>query len=154
VEESGHEQVEFAVSAVLLLSVIFGMFAVCQLLYCYHYVAYVAREGTRYAAVRGSTWHGTLCAASTSLNCTASATNVATLISDITPLGFLASNLVVSTTWPGTTPTGAGCASTNGVNSPGCTVVVKVTYSYRYTVPFIPAVVLPLSSTSSLAISR
>jgi Flp pilus assembly protein TadG len=153
-DESGSEIVEFAVSSVLLFTVIFGIFAVCQTLYSDHYVAYMAREATRYALVRGSTFQGTACASSTTFNCAAAATDITAFVISVTPPGFQASNLTVSTTWPGTTPLGAGCASASGTNSPGCLVVVKVTYAYNYTIPFVPAVTVPLTSTSSMAISQ
>jgi Flp pilus assembly protein TadG len=153
-DESGSEQIEFALSSTLLLTVIFGILACCQTLYANHFVAHAAREATRYAMVRGSTWQGTTCASTTSFSCVASTNDVKNFVVSVTPLGFQASNLSVATSWPGTTPLGAGCASTNGNNSPGCIVVVKVTYTYDYVLPFVPHTSLAMISTSSFPISQ
>ncbi len=127
----------------------------CSLaLYSYHYCAQMAREATRYAAVRGSTWAGTACATTTTYACAATAANVASFVTSITPLGFSAGSLSVATTWPGTTATGLACTITNGTNSPGCIVNVKVTYAFSYQMPFMPQTPLTLSSTSNFIITQ
>jgi hypothetical protein len=58
----------------------------------------------------------------------------------------------VSTTWPGTTASGANCGS--GTNSPGCVVNVQVSYSFNFVLPFLPKNAMVLSSSSTVPISQ
>jgi Flp pilus assembly protein TadG len=153
-DQSGNELVEFALSMVIFFTVIFGIIDCSRALYADHYVAYVANEATRYAMVRGSSWQGTSCTTPSTFSCDATASNITNMVTSITPLGFVASNLSVTSTWPGTTPTGSACATTNGVNSPGCIVQVTVKYSFNFVLPFLPANTLNLQSTSAVAISK
>ena len=59
-EEHGSALVEFAVTVPLLIFLLFavlqGMFA----MYVYHYTAYAAQQGARFAMVRGHTASGTI----------------------------------------------------------------------------------------------
>ncbi len=153
-EESGSELVEFSFSAILLLTVIFGIAGCALALYAYHYCAQMAREATRYAAVRGATWTGIPCATTATYSCAATASNVASYVVSITPNGFSAANLSVVTTWPGTTATGAICSATHVNNSPGCIVSVQVSYAFSYAMPFLPQTPLNLSSTSRVTITE
>ena len=118
-------------------------------LYTYHYVAEVSRQATRYAAVRGASWTALLCPVSP-YQCMATSTDVTNYVKSVSPLGLTASNLTVTTTWPGTTPTGAMCSALSVNNSPGCMVNVKVSYSFSFVLPFLPTSALPMSSTSKL----
>jgi Flp pilus assembly protein TadG len=153
-DQSGSELVEFSLSAILLFTVIFGILDCSRALYVDHYVAYVANEATRYAMVRGSTWQGITCTTTSSFSCDATSSDITNMVTSITPLGFSASNLAVNSAWPGTTPAGTACATTNGVNSPGCVVQVTVSYSFNFVLPFLPKNTLNLKSTSAVAISR
>jgi Flp pilus assembly protein TadG len=153
-EECGSELVEFALCGSLLLTILFGLMGCSLALYSYHYCAQMAREATRYASVRGSTWTGTTCATTTTYACAATAANITSFVTSITPLGFTAANLSVATTWPGKTATGAVCNTANGTNSPGCIVTVKVTYTFSYSMPFMSQTPLTLSSTSNLIITQ
>src|ERR1700721_4697303 len=72
-EERGSALVEFAVTVPLLIFLLFavleGMFA----MYLYHYTAYAAQQGARFAMVRGHTASGTIatpCGTSTPPNFT------------------------------------------------------------------------------------
>jgi hypothetical protein len=62
--------------------------------------------------------------------------------------------LSVTTTWPGTELAGSvtTCSTTNGNNSPGCLVMVQVSYSFNYILPFLPSAALTLQSTSEVVI--
>ena len=137
-DESGGELIEYAVSATVLFMMIFGIMDLSRAMYTYHYVAIAARQATRYASVRGATWTSTLCLLSTQFQCAATSASVTSFVKSVTPLGFNASNLTVSTTWPGTTPTGTDCSLLNINNSPGCVVSVKVAYSFNFVLPFLP----------------
>jgi Flp pilus assembly protein TadG len=131
---------------------IFGIIDISRAMYSYHYVAIAARQATRYASVRGATWASTLCLLSAQFQCAATSSSVTTFVKSVTPLGFNASNLTVTTTWPGTTPTGADCSTANVNNSVGCVVSVKVAYSYNFILPFLPKNAMVLSSTSKVMI--
>jgi Flp pilus assembly protein TadG len=153
-EESGSELIEFSIASTLLLMTIFGILDCSRALYSYHYCAQVAREATRYASVRGSTWSGTSCATTSTYACAATSTDVTNYVKSITPFGFSASNLSVTTTWPGTTAKGTSCNLILIYNSPGCMVNVKVAYNFNYVLPFLPKTTLALSSTSKLMITQ
>jgi Flp pilus assembly protein TadG len=153
-DESGSELIEFSIASTLLLMTIFGILDCSRALYSYHYCAQVAREATRYASVRGATWTGTSCATPSTFSCAANSTDVTNYVKSITPFGFSASNLVVTTTWPGTNATGTSCNLLLIYNSPGCMVNVKVAYAYSYVLPFLPRTALALSSTSRLSITQ
>lgn len=46
-------------------------------------------------------------------------------------------NLLVTTTWPGTTATcSSGCSACSTTNSPGCMVKVQVNYTFTFLAPF------------------
>ena len=74
--ERGDSLIEFAVVAVVLFTCIFGIIDCSRALYAYHFASYAAREATRYAIVRGSTWGSATCASTSTFNCNASATNI------------------------------------------------------------------------------
>jgi Flp pilus assembly protein TadG len=153
--EEGGTLVEAALTLTLLMMVIFGIMDCSRALYADHYVRYTAEEAVRYAQVRGSTWNNTPCSTPTTMDCTATAANVQAQVASVMPAGIdSGSNLSVVTTWTGLTPTGAACSVTNGANSPGCMVQVKVSYSFNFVLPFLPANALVLSSTSASAITQ
>ena len=152
-DESGTGLIEFALSATVLLTVIFGILDCSRALYADHYVSEMAREATRYAMVRGSTW-ASGCATTASYSCMASTTNITNYVDSITPLGVSISHLTVTTTWPGTTATGAACVNTSGNNSPGCIVTSKLSYNFNFVLPFLPKGTVVLTSTSSVTIQQ
>jgi Flp pilus assembly protein TadG len=160
--DSGNSLVEFAFSLSVLLTTIFGILYCSLALYAHHFVANAAREATRYAMVRGSSWNGTSCATTSAVDCTANATNVQNFVDAIAPAGIAAGNLSVATSWPGTSPTGAECDTynmstgslTTGTNNPYCSVKVTVSYKFSFLIPLLPVNAVTLSSTSVSAISE
>ena len=54
--DRGGTLVETALSIAILLALVIGIMEVCLTIYSYHFISNAAREGTRYAIVRGSTW--------------------------------------------------------------------------------------------------
>src|SRR5580692_4059609 len=103
VGERGDEMIEFAIVAVVLFTCIFALLNCSLLLYTYHFAAYAAREATRYAMVRGSTWGSTSCASTSTFSCNATAANVVSYVQSIVPPGISSGTpLSVTTTWPGT----------------------------------------------------
>jgi Flp pilus assembly protein TadG len=153
--EEGGSLVEASATLTLLLMIIFGIMDCSRALYADHYVRYTAEEAVRYAQVRGSTWNNTPCSTPATLSCTATAANIQSQVASVMPAGIdSGTNLTVVTSWTGLTPTGAACSVTNGANSPGCMVQVKVSYSFNFVLPFLPANALVLSSTSASPITQ
>jgi Flp pilus assembly protein TadG len=156
-DESGQSLVEFALTASLVLMAMFGIIDCSRALYAYHFVSYAARDATRYAMVRGSTWGSSTCGSTAIFQCKASSANIQSFVQSITPLGIDSGTpLTVTTTWPGTGPSGAAgsCGTTAGNNSPGCMVAVKVSYSFNYVLPYLPSTTLALTSTSKVVIAQ
>ena len=153
--ECGNSLIEFAVVASLLFACIFGIIDCSRALYAYHFTSYAAREATRYAMVRGSTWGTATCSSVATYSCNASNANVQSYVQSIVPLGINSGKpLTVTTTWPGTKLTGSAstCNTANGNNSPGCLVQVQVSYSFNYFTPLLPTSTLVLKSTSEVMI--
>ena len=128
----GQTYAEFALIVPCFLLLLFGIIWLSLAVYTYNYVSYSAREGSRYAAVHGTD----------SKQPVTTAAAVTTFVKNDAP-GLNPSNLTVSTTW---TPT-----ATPG--NPGGTVQVQVQYQLQFSIPFMPHVTLPLTSTSKMTIS-
>jgi Flp pilus assembly protein TadG len=152
-EEHGSAMMEFALSAVVLLMVIFGIMDFSRAVYVYHFVSYSAQQGTRYAIVRGAHWGSTSCASTTTLACNATAANVQSYVQSLATKGITASKVTVTTTWPGTNLKGSstGCGT---ANSSGCLVKVKVSYSFSFILPFLPKSALGFTGTSEAVIQE
>jgi len=145
--EEGATVVELALSSAILLSLVFGILGMCLALYAYNYVSYVAREGTRYAMVRGSA-----CSASLP-GCpgVGAGVDVQSYINQLGFPGIIIQNLTVTTTWPSSGP---NCPPSGPCDSPGSLVQVQVNYQFPLQIPFIPATLLSLNSTSEMVISQ
>src|ERR1035438_2909452 len=132
-EEHGSALVEFAVTVPLLIFLLFavlqGMFA----MYLYHYTAWAAQEGARFAMVRGAT-----ASENVTSYCEAQNNDIQNYVQSLGAIN--SSNLTINTSktyiWPGTNPDGTttGCAP---INSKGCMVRVTATYSFNV-IPFLP----------------
>lgn len=134
--EHGSAIVETAFSITILLTMIMGIMTVSLGLYTYHYISDAAREGTRWAMVRGSACQGFASA------CPAAASDVSTYVKSLGFPGINASAMTVTTTWP------------SGNNNPGSPVKVTVEYNFSLTVPFLTARTLNLISSSQMIISQ
>ncbi len=159
-EERGSALVEFAMTAPLLIFLVFavlqGMFA----MYAYHFTAYAAQQGARFAVVRGATWSENItsyCGTSAPPNftmvydCEAQSSDIQNFVKG---LGAISpTNLTASTSWPGLTPDGTttGCTGTSKANSKGCLVKVTVNYTFNF-VPFLPFTGLKMSARSEKVI--
>jgi Flp pilus assembly protein TadG len=153
-DDQGSALVEFAFVLIVALTFMFGIMDFSRFLYTDHFLSGAAREGTRYAMVRGSSWGSTACVSTTTFSCNASAANVISYVQGLTPPGITASSLTVLPTWPGTAPTGAAtaCSTTKGSNSPGCLVQVQVSYPYKFLFPFLPKSTWTIASTSQMVV--
>jgi Flp pilus assembly protein TadG len=134
--EHGAELVEFALVFVALLMFLFGIMGFGHALYAYHFVSNAAREGTRYAMVRGS-----LCKPSGPA-CPAGQGDISDYIANNAPPGIDRSALKVSTTWQ------------NNRNDPGNWVKVQVTYVFPFIFPLLPRTGITMTSSSQMVISQ
>jgi len=163
-QERGSALVEFAVTVPLLIFLLFavlqGMFA----MYIYHYTAYAAQQGARFAMVRGYTASqniGTPCGTSAPPNftmvydCTAVSGDIQNYVQSLGAIN--PSNLTINTSnsyvWPGKNPDGTTTGCTTQSNSKGC--LVRVTANYTFDViPFLPFTALRMSATSEKVIAQ
>jgi Flp pilus assembly protein TadG len=141
--ERGASVLESALVVGVLLAVVLGIVEFGRFMYTYAYIAQIAREGARWAIVRGS--------GCTVLNaCGANSTQVANYVASLSEGVTNPANLTATATWPNT-----GCPPGSTGNAPGCPVVVKVTYQYGFTlIPFLASVPVTLSTQSQMVISQ
>jgi Flp pilus assembly protein TadG len=168
----GSTLVELNIVLTVLLVMMFGIMDFSRALYAYHFASHAAREATRYASVRGSTYSTACDPPTLASNCyaTAGATgSVSEYVQSIVPPGIYvnanatgpstAGYLAVTTTWPGTAGSGltsTACSTSNGkTNNPGCAVQVEVQYAYGFSLPFLNKLTaMQISSTSEFVISQ
>jgi Flp pilus assembly protein TadG len=149
--EEGAVIMETAMSMIILLTFMFGVMEAGFALYSYHFISEAAREGTRYAIVRGATW-GTACGTSyNSYDCTASLGNVQSYVTNLGFPGINPSNMTVTPVW--STYTGGSTCGTP-CNSAGNLVTVTVQYNFPLAVPFIPAHTYAMSSSAAMVIQQ
>jgi Flp pilus assembly protein TadG len=138
--ERGTNLVEYAIVLTLLLTTMFGLIDFGRALYAYHFVSNAAREGTRYAVVRGSSC--------TSPGCPASSNDIEDYLENAP--GIDHTQLSVTTTW---NPNGSpNCSVTS--NAPGCVVKVQVSYNFKFMLPFLPKSTVVMQSSSQMVISQ
>lgn len=139
-DDSGSELVEFAFSAVILLTLMFGIMDFSRAMYCYHYVTYAAQDGARYAMVRGADASSDGCSTTETFACDASSSDVQTYIKNQSFPLIDPNSLTVNTTWPGTTPgCTKNCTACSPANNQGCLVKVQVQYDFSFIMPFLPS---------------
>jgi Flp pilus assembly protein TadG len=138
---------EMAIAAVATLSLLFGIIYFGLALYTYGFVAQLAREGARWAIVRGST------------SCTNSGNQLAGCDATGTDIQSYVRSLSQGATNPSSisaNPTYSNCPSTaKGVqNAPGCTVTVQVRYPFQLSMGFMPSATITMSSSSAMVIAQ
>ncbi len=138
--EEGAELVEFAVSSLVLLVVLFGIIESCIVFYMWNTAAESAREASRWASVRGTDCNNPNI---TDGSCTAGVGASAAQIQAYAQSFPGAGNMNVSVEW--CSSSGANCGSETA--TPGNIVQVNVAYSFA-SVPFVSANALSVSSTS------
>ncbi len=145
--EQGSAMVEMALSLVILLTMLFGIMEMSLVLYAYHYISEAAREGTRYAIVRGESCMGFATA------CPASSADIQNYVQSLEYPGINPQQMTVTTAWSAY-PAGGTCVPSAGCNNPGNQVQVTVNYAYPLAIPFLPATTINMSSTSQMVISQ
>lgn len=141
--EEGSTLVEIALASSILFAMIFGVMQVALALYSYHYISNAAREGSRWAMVRGYTCTG----------CVASVADVQNYVKGIAFPGINPANTTVTVTYAGY-PAGVACSPSAACNNPGNQVTVVVKYNYSLAVPFVSTQALSFSSTSRMIIAH
>jgi Flp pilus assembly protein TadG len=152
--EGGDTIVEFGIAISLLLMLVFGIIDCSRALYTYHFVSCAAQQGARYAIVRGGDWPSS-CASASSYSCQASAANIETYVQSLASLGITAGNVVVTPTWPQQTVNGAttGCNTSATQANQGCLVKVQVSYTYHFSLPYVPTGGIAMTATSEQVIA-
>lgn len=153
--ERGSVLAEFAITSIVALTIIFAIIDFGRALYMTHLVSEGARMGARYAIVNATT------------ACPGGNPNPDPLLSYVSALTPLAGQnaLTVTTTCANTTlcanssstncSNASGCTSNaNPYNTRGCLVTVKVDYSFNFLVPLVSRLTLPMTSSSTMAISK
>ena len=123
--ERGSSLPETAMVMGALLALIFGIIDFGRATYTYSFVAQVARQGARWAIVRGSS-----CTALD--HCNASQNDIANYVQSLNQGVTKSSGFITTALW-GNCPPGS---SSN--NAPGCTVTVTVKYPFSFMLPFMP----------------
>jgi len=133
--ESGQAIVEIAIALPVIAAFTFTMIELCLAFYTFCMISESAREGTRYAIVRGAT-----CQTSTGGSCTASASTINSVVSHLGWPNLGTGTLSANTTYP------------DGNENPGSRVQIVVSYVFPYNIPFAPKGTLDMSSTSVMYI--
>jgi len=148
-EKSGSALVEFAICSSIMFSLTFGILTTCLAVYCYHFTSDAARQGTRYAIVRGAS-------CSTNGNFTsdcpvATSAAIQTYLRTLTLPGIPSQYLTATASW---SVNGTTWSSTpTNFNAPGNLVKVTVNYTLPLAVPFVSTQSLSMSSTSQMVIA-
>jgi Flp pilus assembly protein TadG len=135
---------ETAIVMAVLLALLFGIIDFGRAVYTYAFVAQLAREGARWAIVRGNQ-------CSVLDHCNAQASDIQTYVQSLSEGPTSSGQTQVSALW-------SSCPSgTSGNNAPGCTVTVTVTYPFKFLLPFMPKgslSQLTMTSSSKMVISQ
>jgi Flp pilus assembly protein TadG len=128
--EKGSALVEFALVAVMLFMVIFGVVEMERMLLVYTTLANSTRDAVRYAIVHGNDRTGT---GVNGPSASGSSANVVSVVQNLASAGTLNSaRLTVTVTY-------AACSGCVASNAPGSTVSVRAVYAYD------PFTALPLN---------
>ena len=158
-DDAGGSIVEIAISSSILFAMFFGVFEFAWASYAYHYVSDAAREGARYAIVRGSV----SCTNTPNLsNCNATPAMISTYVKGLNYPGINPANLTVTTSWlsattstsTGSTVTTWAACSSGTCNQPQYMVNVVVAYAFPLTIPFVPNKTINVTSTSQMVVQQ
>jgi Flp pilus assembly protein TadG len=154
--ERGSALLEFGIVAIMLFAMIFGIIDFSRALCAYHFVASAARDGSRYASVRGADCNPTWMS-----NCDdpvgMQSYLLSTLQAQAAGTGMDRSQISVQQpTYSGTSGDANTCPTTtiNHLSNPGCNVAVTVSYKFTFLFPLLPAIPLNMSSTSTTVITQ
>lgn len=149
-KERGASLPETAIIMTVLLAMMFGIIDFGRALYTYSFVAQLARQGARWAIVRGAncTAYSTACPASSGT------TDVQPYIQSLNYGALNTSQINAHLTWSNSSlncpALGAGVPS----NKPGCIAQVTVSYPFSFMLPWVPNTTITMSSTSQMIIAN
>lgn len=129
--EQGQSLVEFALTSSILLTFIFGLIETTLAFYSFNMISEAAREGTRYAMVRGAT-----CTTSANGSCTVTASQVNSYVTGLGWPNLGGGTLTPTTTFP------------DGNQNPASRVQVTIQYVFPFRVPYVPTRSMSMSATS------
>lgn len=172
--DRGNTLVETALSIAVLLTLLVGIIECGLMIYSYHFISNAARQGARYAIVRGSTWYqppwnnvaSSTCAAYSDSGCTASIGNIQDYVKSLAFPGIDTANILVTpTSYLSVGGTACGNPVVTGTSNPDTTkpptcnaygnvIQVKVQYTFPLSIPFVPKKSITMSSTSMMAITQ
>lgn len=147
--ELGSASVEFAASAIVFFLTLIGLMKMCLAIYTFHFVSEAAREGARFAIVRGSACTGFPSACPANPN----GSDTSNYVKSLTYPGISSSAETITTTYSAY-PTGSPCTPSASCNNPGNLATVKVSYSFPLAIPFMTTKTYTMSSTAEMVISQ
>ena len=164
--EGGSTLVEFALASVIFFSMLVGVFELSLAFYTYHYVSYAARQGSRYAIVRGAMCSVHFPNAPADFHCDAQESDIANYVKTLGYPGIRPDHnkmVVTVSTCESHTTTDLNDHSTTtwdppiegtSHNMPGDQVQVSVEYDFPLSIPFWKQVTIPVYSTSNMVYSQ
>ncbi len=140
--ERGSTLPEMVIVMTVLLALMFGIIDFGRAMYTYSFVAQLARQGARWAIVRGSN-------CSLLDHCNAQQSDVITYVQSLNYGAAVSSSIGGTAVWGGAAST---CITSH---APGCIVTVTVTYPFKFFLPWVlPGNVWYLSSASQMVVSN
>ena len=137
--ERGATMAETALILSTVFVLLFGIIDFGRAMYAYAFVAQLARQGARWAIVRGS-------ACSLLDHCNASQSDIQTYVRSLSEGATNANNTNVTSVWT--------CPAGLSGNAPGCTITVTVRYSFSFMLAYLPGASIPMSSSSAMVVSE
>lgn len=157
--QRGSTLVETAIVMAVVLALVFGIIDFGRAMYTYSYVGQLARQGARWAIVRGA-------------NCTAlptpsgtcpaqgGSTDIQPYLQSLNEGAMNASSISATLQWAAPSGNATGCKGTSTTpsptnsNAPGCLAFVTVTYPFAFIMPYLPNTTINMSSTSQMVVSN
>ena len=148
----GSALIETALCFTVLFTTLLGISELAIVAYSYHSLSEVARQTSRWAAVRGSVSCGPKGSAAV-VNCDATASNIQTFAVGLGYVSALTSSNV-SVAWCNPPTNGVADTKCTTTNSPGNLVKVTVSYQVPLVLPMISSNLITMSSTSKMLITQ
>ena len=142
--ERGASLPEAAIVMTLLLTFMFGIVDFGRAFYTYDLVSHLARQGARWAIVRGSQCTGLD-------HCPAQqgSADIQQYVQSLSEGATDASQITAQLSFPSCTGAGGGAN-----NAPGCVAQVTVSYPFKFLLPFVHAGQITMTSSSQMVISN
>lgn len=149
--ERGASLPETAIIMTVLLAMMFGIIDFGRALYTYSFVAQLARQGARWAIVRGAncTAYATACPAAMGT------TDIEPYIQSLNEGAMNTSQIAATLQFSSASADCANQASGIASNQPGCIAKVTVRYPFNFLLPWVlPGTTITMTSTSQMVIAN